>query len=103
VALTSADVADAMVTGGNQLLINGKTPGTITMFVWERAGALRQYEISVLRDLARLNEQMAKLFPGENIEAQSNGKAVVLSGLVTSQDAAGQGGQRRRRLRREGR
>ena len=88
VALTSADVADAMVTGGNQLLINGKNPGTITMFVWERAGALRQYEISVLRDLARLNEQMAKLFPGENIEAQSNGKAVVLSGLVTSQDAA---------------
>jgi pilus assembly protein CpaC len=88
VALTSAEVADAMVTGGNQLLINGKNPGTITMFVWERAGALRQYEISVLRDLARLNEQMAKLFPGENIEAQSNGKAVVLSGLVTSQDAA---------------
>ena len=31
VALTSADVADAMVTGGNQLLINGQTPGTITM------------------------------------------------------------------------
>ena len=88
VALTSADVADAMVTGGNQLLINGKNPGTITMFVWERAGALRQYEINVQRDLARLNEQMSKLFPGENIEAQSNGKAVVLSGLVTSQDAA---------------
>jgi pilus assembly protein CpaC len=88
VALTSADVADAMVTGGNQLLINGKTPGTITMFVWERAGALRQYEINVQRDLARLNEQMAKLFPGENIEAQSNGKAVVLSGIVTSQTAA---------------
>ena len=27
---------------GNQLLINGKMPGTISMFVWERAGALRQ-------------------------------------------------------------
>jgi pilus assembly protein CpaC len=88
VALTSAEVADAMVTGGNQLLINGKNPGTITMFVWERAGALRQYEISVQRDLARLNEQMTKLFPGESIEAQSNGKAVVLSGLVTNQTAA---------------
>jgi pilus assembly protein CpaC len=88
VALTSADIADAMVTGGNQLLINGKNPGTITMFVWERAGALRQYEINVQRDLARLNEQMVKLFPGENIEAQSNGKAVVLSGIVTSQAAA---------------
>jgi pilus assembly protein CpaC len=88
VSLTSADIADAMVTSGNQLLVNGKMPGTITMFVWEKAGALRQYEITVQRDLAILNEQMTKLFPGESILAQSNGKAVVLSGLVTSKDAA---------------
>jgi pilus assembly protein CpaC len=88
VSLTSADIADAMVTSGNQLLVNGKMPGTITMFVWERAGALRQYEITVMRDLAILNEQMVKLFPGESILAQSNGKSVVLSGLVTSKDAA---------------
>jgi pilus assembly protein CpaC len=88
VSLTSADIADALVTSGDQLLVNGKMPGTITMFVWERAGALRQYEIVVQRDLARLNEQMAQLFPGETIEAISNGKAVVLSGMVTNQTAA---------------
>jgi pilus assembly protein CpaC len=88
VSLTSADIADALVTSGDQLLVNGKMPGTITMFVWERAGALRQYEIVVQRDLARLNEQMAQLFPGETIEAISNGKAVVLSGIVTNQTAA---------------
>ena len=88
VSLTSADIADAMVTSGSQLLVNGKMPGTITMFVWEKGGALRQYEITVQRDLAILNEQMTKLFPGESILAQSNGKAVVLSGLVTSKDAA---------------
>jgi pilus assembly protein CpaC len=88
VSLTSADIADAMVTTGNQLLVNGKTPGTITMFVWERAGALRQYEITVMRDLAILNEQMVKLFPGESILAQSNGKSVVLSGVVSNKDAA---------------
>jgi pilus assembly protein CpaC len=88
VSLTSADIADAIVTSGDQLLINGKLPGTITMFVWERAGALRQYEIVVQRDLARLNEQMAQLFPGENIEAISNGKAVVLAGMVSNQTAA---------------
>ena len=34
VSLTSADIADAMVTSANQLLINGKMPGTISMFVW---------------------------------------------------------------------
>jgi pilus assembly protein CpaC len=88
VSLTSADVADAMVTASNQLLINGKTPGTISMFVWERNGALHQYEIVVQRDLARLNEQMKRLFPNEAIDAQSNGKSIVLSGYVTTKETS---------------
>src|SRR6476660_1279825 len=86
VSLTSADVADAMVTSASQLLVNGKMPGTISMFVWERNGSLRQYEIIVQRDLARLNDQIKRLFTGEAIEAQSNGKSIVLSGRVSSKD-----------------
>src|SRR5471032_1075066 len=84
VSLTSADVADAVVTSANQLLVNGKMPGTISMYVWQRSGPLRRYEIVVQRDLAHLNEQMKTLFPGENIDAQSSGKGIVLSGLVSS-------------------
>jgi pilus assembly protein CpaC len=86
ISLTSADVADAMVTSASQLLVNGKMPGTISMFVWERSGTLRQYEIVVQRDLARLNDQIKRLFPGEAIDAQSNGKSIVLSGLVSSKE-----------------
>src|SRR5713226_3993406 len=41
VSLTSADIADALVTSPSQLLINGKMPGTISMFVWDRGGAIR--------------------------------------------------------------
>jgi len=88
VSLTSADVADAVVTSANQLLVNGKMPGTISMYVWERSGGLRRYEVVVQRDLAILNEQMKKLFPGENIDAQSSGKGIVLSGLVSSLDVS---------------
>src|SRR5882757_7521765 len=88
VSLTSPDIADALVTSPNQLLVNGKMPGTISMFVWDRAGAIRRYEVVVQRDLARLNDQMKQLFPGETIDAQSNGKSVVLSGMVTSKDVA---------------
>jgi pilus assembly protein CpaC len=88
VSLTSADVADALVTGQTQLLVHGKTPGSISMFVWDRAGAVKRYEIAVLRDLARLNDQVRELFPGEQIQAHSNGKAVVLSGKVSSKDVA---------------
>jgi pilus assembly protein CpaC len=86
VSLTSADIADAVVTSANQLLINGKMPGTISMYVWERSGGLKRYEVVVQRDLARLNDQMKELFPGETIEAQSSGKGIVLSGLVSSKD-----------------
>jgi len=88
VSLTSADVADALVTSPNQLLINGKTPGTISMFVWHRAGALRRYEIAVQRDLARLQGEIAALFPGEAITAHSIGGQIVLSGKVTHKDVA---------------
>jgi pilus assembly protein CpaC len=86
VSLTSSDIADAMVTSSNELLINGKTPGTISMFVWNRAGGIRRYEVVVQRDLARLSEQLTQLFPGESISAQSNGKSIVLSGSVTHTD-----------------
>jgi pilus assembly protein CpaC len=86
VSLTSPDVADALVTSPNELLINGKTPGTISMFVWDRAGAIRRYEIIVQRDLARLQEQMKQLFPAESIEVQSNGRNIVLAGSVTNKD-----------------
>jgi len=86
VSLTSAEIADAMVTSSSQVLINGKMPGTISLFVWDRGGVLKRYEVVVQRDLARLSDQLTQLFPGESIAAQSNGKSVVLSGSVSKKD-----------------
>jgi pilus assembly protein CpaC len=86
VSLTSADIADALVTSPNQLLLNGKMPGTISMFVWQRGGELRRYEIAVQRDLARLQGQLKELFPSQAIEAHSNGRQIVLSGTVPDKD-----------------
>jgi pilus assembly protein CpaC len=88
VSLTSADVADALVTSPTQLLVHGKLPGAISMFVWDRGGVVTRYEVSVQRDLDRLNTQVSQLFPGERIQAHSNGKSVVLSGQVSSKDVA---------------
>jgi len=88
VSLTSADVADALVTSPNQLLVHGKVPGAISMFVWNRGGSVKRYEIVVQRDLATLNEQIKTLFPGENITAYSNGKSIVLSGNVSRKEVA---------------
>lgn len=84
VSLTSPDVADALVTTNQQLLVHGKAPGTISMFVWNRAGGIKRYEVIVQRDLSQLTEQLKQLFPGETITVDSNGRDVVISGTVSS-------------------
>jgi pilus assembly protein CpaC len=84
VSLTVPDVADAMVTAPTQLLIHGKQPGTISMFVWDRMGAIKTYEVVVRRDLSSLVEQVKNLFPGEPISVAGSGKDVVISGTVSS-------------------
>ncbi len=84
VALTVPDIADAMVTSSQQLLIHGKQPGTISLFVWDRGGAITTYEVKVRRDLSVLVEQFKQLFPGEPISVVSSGKDVVVSGTVSS-------------------
>lgn len=88
VSLTSADIADALVTSTNQLLLHGKTPGAISMFVWERSGTVRRYDVVVGRDVTRLTDQVRQHFPGEPIQVGSNGRDIVLSGTVSSPEVA---------------
>jgi pilus assembly protein CpaC len=84
VSLTVPEIADALVTAPQQILIHGKTPGTISMFVWEKSGAIRTYEVIVRRDLSVLANQLRQLFPGEPITVTGSGKDVVLSGRVST-------------------
>jgi pilus assembly protein CpaC len=85
VSLTVPDIADAMVTAPGQLLIHGKQPGTISLFVWDRAGAIKTFEVKVRRDLTPLIAHLKQLFPAENITVMGSGKDVVISGTVSGQ------------------
>jgi pilus assembly protein CpaC len=85
VSLTSADIADALVTSPNQLLVHGKGPAPSRC----SCGAARRgapLEISVQRDLTKLSEQVKQLFPNETIDVRSNGRNVVLAGSVSNKD-----------------
>jgi len=84
VSLTVPEVADAMVTSPSQLLIHGKQPGTISMFVWDKMGTIKTYEVVVRRDLSPLVEQVKTLFPGEPITIAGSGRDVIISGTVSS-------------------
>ena len=101
VSLTVPDIADAMVTAPSQLLIHGKQPGTISLFVWDRGGSIKTFEVKVRRDLTILAAQLKQLFPGEPIvgRRQRQGRRPVRHRLGRVRHR--EGGQRRRRLRRE--
>ena len=88
VSLTNPDVADAMVTKPNQLLVHGKVPGSISMFVWDRGGEIYRYEVAVQRDLTRLADQVRELMPGEPINVRGNGRYIVLSGSASTKEVA---------------
>ena len=85
VSLTVPDIADAMVTAPTQLLIHGKQPGIISLFVWDKGGAIKTFEVNVRRDLTALKEQLKQLFPTEKITVLGSGTDVVLSGIVAGQ------------------
>ena len=84
VSLTVPDIADAMVTAPTQLLVHGKQPGTISLFVWDREGTIKTFEVKVRRDLSALVAHLKQLFPDENISVLGSGKDVVISGTVSS-------------------
>ena len=101
VSLTSADVADALVTSPNQLLVHGKVPGAISMFVWNRGGSVKRYEIVVQRDLASAQRADQNALPWREhpgAQQRQGGRAVRQR---VAQGGRREGDGRGRRLRRE--
>jgi pilus assembly protein CpaC len=88
VSLSSPEVADALVTSSSQLLLHGKAPGTMSMFVWSNGSTITRYEVAVQRDVTRLAEQLRTLFPRESIAVRGSAKHVVISGPVSTKDVA---------------
>lgn len=84
VSLSTPEIADALVTTPYELLVHGKAPGTISLLVWADTGRIKTYDVSVRRDLSALEQHVRRLFPGEPITVGSNGKDVVLSGVVST-------------------
>jgi pilus assembly protein CpaC len=84
VSLSTPEIADALVTAPREMLVHGKTPGTISLLVWSDNGRITNYEVIVRRDLSPLEGQIRRQFPNEPIAVNVNGKDVVLSGVVSA-------------------
>ena len=87
IAVTNPEIADATVIDPQQVLVDGKTSGTVSLIVWGNHDML-QYAVNVFPATPTLQRQFHLLFPGEDIHVSVADEAIVLSGKVTTRDIA---------------
>jgi len=85
VTLTNPSIADATALSPRELLIDGKAPGTISMFIIGDTRRL-QYELVIEPGVTVLEQRLRELFPGEDLKVGVSEGAVVLSGHASTND-----------------
>jgi pilus assembly protein CpaC len=83
IAVTNPAIADAVVVQPREVLIDGKSAGTVSLIVWG-AGQRSQYDVVVDPGVTTLQQSLNQLFPGEDIRVAVNDEAIILSGQVSS-------------------
>jgi pilus assembly protein CpaC len=83
IAITDPKIADAVVVQPREVLIDGRSAGTVSLIVWG-VGRREQYDVVVDPGVTTLQQTLQQLFPGEDIRVAVNDDAVILSGQVSS-------------------
>ena len=85
IAVTNPAVADAVVVKPREVLVDGKSAGTVSLIVWG-GDARRHFDIVVDPGVSTLQQNFADLFKGEDINVSVTENSVLLSGSVSNND-----------------
>ncbi len=88
VSVTDPSVADALVVTPTQVLVNGLSPGEVSLLIWDELERSRSFDLRVDVDITAATEEMHRLFPDEQINVTPSRSAIVLSGHVTTEDVS---------------
>jgi pilus assembly protein CpaC len=81
-------VAEAVVVSPTEVLVNGKTLGTTSLFLWDNTGNIKLYSVEVTADAPGLQRYLASVLAGEKIDVIASGNVVTLSGQVRDASVA---------------
>jgi len=87
IAVTNPAVADAVVVQSREILVDGKSPGTVSLIVWS-ATDRKHYDLVVEPAITTLQQQLRALFPGEEVRVSATDEAIILSGSVSSNNVS---------------
>ena len=81
-------VAEAVVVSPTEVLVNGKTLGTTSLFLWDNTGNIKLYSVEVTADAPGLQRYLSSVLAGEKIDVIASGNVVTLSGTVRDASVA---------------
>jgi pilus assembly protein CpaC len=84
VSLADPNVAEAVVVTPHQVLLNGKTPGGVSLLLWDESDQSQAFEVSVDIDVLGLSQKIREVFPSEPVQVETSKDVVMLSGKVSS-------------------
>ncbi len=88
VVIGDPDVVDLSVLSGTEVVVWGKSPGSSSVLLVDQAGGRRSFSVRVTVDAASIQNELARLFPGEDLRVRGVGNTVVVSGTVEDRNVA---------------
>src|SRR5262249_6673228 len=92
VSVTDPAVADAIVVTPTQILVHGRSPGEVSLLIWDELERSRSFDLRVDVDVTAAAEEEHRVFPDEQINVSPSRSAIVLSGHVSTEDVAKRAG-----------
>jgi pilus assembly protein CpaC len=93
ISVTDPAVAFAQVITPTQILVHGRTPGEVSLLIWDELERSRSFDLRVDVDVSACSEEEHRVFPEEQISVTPSRAAIVLSGHVSTEDVAKRAGE----------
>jgi len=93
ISITDDGIASARVITPTQILVHGKTPGEVSLLIWDELERSRSFDLRVDVDVSAAAEEEHRVFPDEQITVTPSRAAIVLSGHVSTEDVAKRAGE----------
>ncbi len=93
VSVTDPAVASVQVVTPTEILVHGRSPGEVSLLIWDELERSRSFDLRVDVDVSACAEEEHRVFPDEQITVTASRSAIVLSGHVTTEDVAKRAGE----------
>jgi pilus assembly protein CpaC len=93
ISVTDPSIATALPVTPTQILVHGKSPGEVSLLIWDELERSRSFDLRVDVDVSACAEEERRVFPEEQISVTPSRAAIVLSGHVTTEDVAKRAGE----------